>query len=78
MKTNFEIDRISMLKNDIHNSKIISYKPNNLATIKTFNNNIIILISREENHLILHESHLEIMFMVSDHADALFSDGANR
>ena len=44
--------------------------------MKTFNNNIIILISREENHLILHESHLEIVFMVSDHADALISDGA--
>ena len=77
MKTNFEIDRISMFKNDIHNSKIISYKPNNLATMKTFNNNIIILINREVNHLILHESHLEIVFMVSDHADALISDGAN-
>ena len=78
MKTNFEIDRISMFKNDIHNSKIISYKPNNLATMEIFNNNINILIRREENHLILHESHLEIVFMVSHHADALFSDGANR
>ena len=34
-----------MYNNDVHDSKIISYKPNDLATMNTLNNNIIILIS---------------------------------
>ena len=40
-----------MYNNDIHNNKIISYKPNNLAFMNTVNNNINIVISGEENQL---------------------------
>ena len=43
-----------MYNNDIQNSKIISYKPYNLATMKTVNNKINILISIDI-HLNLHE-----------------------
>ena len=45
---------------DIHNSKTIIYKPKNLPTMNTVNNNINILISREENHLNKLEYYLEI------------------
>ena len=45
-----------MYTNDTNKSKIISYKPNNLATMNKVNNNITILISREENYLNTHES----------------------
>ena len=51
--------------NDIHNSKIITYKQNNLANMKIFNKNIFILVSREENHLSIHETYLETEFNVS-------------
>ena len=44
----FEINRQYMYNNDIQNSKIIRYKPNNLATMNTVNN-FNILISREES-----------------------------
>ena len=54
-----------MYKNDIHLSKIISYKPMSLATMNTVNNNINILFSRKENHLNIHEIYLDIEFMVS-------------
>ena len=55
---------------DIHKSKIIKYKRNNLATMNTFNTNINIILNREENHLSIHDSYLEksllsqIMMMV--------------
>ena len=42
--------------NDIHKSKIIKYKPNNLATMKTVKNNINIIHNREENHMNVHDS----------------------
>ena len=51
--------------NDIHKSKIIEYKPNNLATKKTNNTNINIILNKE-NHLKLRDSYLEIEFVVSD------------
>ena len=44
----FEIKRQYMYNNDMQNSKIIRYKPNNLATMNTVNN-FNILISREES-----------------------------
>ena len=51
---NFNLDTIYGYNNDIHKSKIIKYKPNNLATMNVVNTNIIIMLNREENHLNLH------------------------
>ena len=53
-----------MYNNDIHNSKLISKKPNNLATMNTVNNIMNILISREDNHLKIDESSLKIDLIV--------------
>ena len=53
---NSEEDRQYMYNDDIQNSNIIGYKPNNLATLITVNKNINILISGEEHHLNIHES----------------------
>ena len=66
-----------MHDNDKQNSKIIRYKPNNLATMNTVNNSINILISGEENNLNLHESYLEIEFMVVYNAGGIMADGDN-
>ena len=63
--------------NDIHKSKIIKYKPNNLATMNTFNTNISIVLNREENLLNLRDSYLEIEFIVSDNAGGVFRNNAN-
>ena len=63
--------------NDIHKSKIIKYKPNNLATMNTVNTNININLNREENHLNLHDSYLEIEFVLSDDAGGVFANNAN-
>ena len=56
----FNLDTTYGYSNDIHKSKIIKYKPNNLATMNTINTNMSIILSREENHLNLHDSYLEI------------------
>ena len=64
-------------KNDIHKSKISKYKPNNLATMNTINTNINIILNREENHLKLRDSYLEIEFVVSDDAGGVFANDAN-
>ena len=66
-----------MHKNDMHTSEIINYKPNFLSTISTAVNNINILISREESHLIIHWSYLEIEFNVSDDAGWIIANDAN-
>ena len=63
--------------NDIHKSKIIKYKPNNLATMNTVNTNIIIILNREENHLNLRDPYLEIEFAVLDDAGGVFANNAN-
>ena len=63
--------------NDIHKSKIIKNKPNNLATMNTINTNINIIFNRKENHLNLHDSYLEIEFVVSDDAGGVFANDAN-
>ena len=63
--------------NDIHKSKIVKYKPNNLATMNTVNTNINITLNREENHLNLRDSYLEIEFFVSDDAGGVFANDAN-
>ena len=63
--------------NDIQKSKIIKYKPNNLATMNTVNTNIITILNSEENHLNIHDSYLEIEFFVSDNAGGVFANDAN-
>ena len=50
----FNLDATYGYNNDIHKSKIIKYKPNNLATMNTINTNINIILNREENHLNIH------------------------
>ena len=73
----FNLDTTYGYNNDIHKSKIIKYKSNNLATMNTINTNINIVLNREENRLILRDSYLEIEFVVSDDAGGVFADDAN-
>ena len=73
----FNLDTTYGYNNDIHKSKIIKYKPNNLATMNTVNTNINIILNREENHLNLHDSYLEIEFVVLDDAGGVFTNNAN-
>ena len=73
----FNLDTTYGYNNDIHKSKILKYKPNNLATMNTVNTNINIILNREENHLSIHDSYLEIEFVVSDDAVGVFANDAN-
>ena len=73
----FNFDATYGYKNDIHKSKIIKYKPNNLATMNTINTNINIILNREDNHLNLRDSDLDIEFVVSDDAGGVFANDAN-
>ena len=73
----FNLDATYGYKNDIHKCKIIKYKPNNMATMNTINTNINIILNREENHLNLRDSYLEIEFVVSDDAGGVFANDAN-
>ena len=77
IKLDFYLDTTYGYNNDIHKSKIIKYKPNNLATMNTVNTNLNIILNREENHLNLHDSYLEIGFVVSDDAGGVFANDAN-
>ena len=45
--------------------------------MNTINTNINIVLNREENHLYLHDSYLEIEFVVSDDAGDVFANDAN-
>ena len=63
--------------NDIHKSKNTKFKPNNLAIINTVYTNININLNREENHLNIHDSYLEIEFVVSNNAGSVFGENAN-
>ena len=73
----FNLDTTYGCNDDIHKSKIIKYKPNNLATMKTVNTNFNIILNREENHLNLRDSYLEIEFVVSNDAGGVFANDAN-
>ena len=73
----FSLDTTYGYNNDIHKSKIIKYKPVNLTTMNTINTNLDIILNREENHLNLHDSYLEIKFVVSDDAGGVFANNAN-
>ena len=74
---NFKLDTNFGYNKDIHKSKIIKYKPNNLATMNSVNTNINIILNREENHLNLHYSYLEIEFVVSNDAGGVFAYNGN-
>ena len=74
---NFNLDTTYGYNNDIHKSKIIKYKPNNLATMNTVNTNINIFLDREGYHLNLRDSNLEIEFVVSDDGGGVFANNAN-
>ena len=74
---NFNLGTTYSYNNDIHKSKIIKYIPNNLATMNTVNTHINIILNREENHLNLRDSYLEIEFVVSDEAGGVFANDAN-
>ena len=63
--------------NDIHKIRFIKYKPNNLATMITVNTNINIILNREENHLNIRDSYLEIEFVLSSIAGGVFANDAN-
>ena len=63
--------------NDIHKSKNIKYKPSNLARMNIVNTNINIILKREENHLDILDSYLEIEFVVSDNAGGVLANNAN-
>ena len=73
----FSLDTTYGYNNDIHKSRIIKYKPNTLATMNTVNTNINIILNREENHLNIHDSYLEIEFVVSDDAGGVFANDAD-
>ena len=73
----FNLDTTYGYNNDIHKSKIIKCKPNNLATMNTVNNNINIILNKEEKHLNLRDSYLEIEFVVLDDAGGVFTNNAN-
>ena len=72
----FDLNTTYEFNNDIHKNKITKYKPNNLATMNTVNTNINIILNREENHLNIHDSYLEIEFIVSDNAGGVFANNA--
>ena len=74
---NYNLDTTYGYNNDIHKSRIIKYKPKNISTKNTVNTNINIILNREENHLNLHDSYLEIEFGVSDDAGGVFANNAN-
>ena len=63
--------------NDIHKNMIIKYKPNNLSTMIAVNTFIIIILNKEENHIKIHNSYLEIEFVVSDNAGGVFANNSN-
>ena len=73
----FNLDITYGYINDIHKSRIIKYKPSNLATMNTVNTNINIIFNREENHLNLRDSYLEIEFVVLDDAGGVYANNAN-
>ena len=73
----FSLNTTYGYNSDIHKSKIIKNKLNNLETMNMVNTNINIILNREENHLNLRDSYLEIDFVVSNDAGDVFANDAN-
>ena len=53
----FNLDTTYSYNNDIHKSKIIKYKPNNLAAMNTVNTNINILHQHKVNGVLVENLH---------------------
>ena len=73
----FDLNITYKFNNDIHKSKIIKFKPNNLAPMNTVNTNINIISNRKEYHLYVHDLHLEMEFVVSDNDGGVLAKNAN-
>ena len=73
----FNLDATYGYNKDIYKSMIIEYKSMDLATMNPVNTNIKIILNREENHLNVHDSYLEIDFVESDNAGGVFANNAN-
>ena len=73
----FNLDATYGDNNDINKSRIIKYTPINLETMKTISPNINIILNREDNQLNIHDSYLEIEFIVLDNAGGVFASNAN-
>ena len=71
IKTNFEIDRLNIYNNSIHNSKIKSYIQNNLATMNKVNSNISFLLLERK---IINETFRD---RVSGDAGSILANGDN-
>ena len=74
---NFNLNTTYGHNKDIHKINITKYKPNNMATMTTLNTNINIILKREKNHLNIHDSYLEIEFVVLDDTGGVFANDAN-
>ena len=74
---NFDLNTTYGYNNYRHKNKIMKCKPNNLATMNTLSTNISIILNREENHLNIYDSYLEIEFVVSDDTGGVFAIDAN-
>ena len=73
----FKLDTTYGYNNDKNKSKITKYEPKNLATMNTVSTIINIILNREENHLNIHNSYLEIEFVVSNFAGDVLANDAN-
>ena len=73
----FNLNTTYGYNNDIHKNKVTKYKPNNLATMNAVTTNINIILNREENHLKINDSYLEIEFVVSNNNGGVFAKDAN-
>ena len=71
----FKIDKTYARTKDIHKNLVINLKSINQATMKTENNIIIgIVLIREENHLNILDSYIEIEFIVSNNTRGVFGN----
>ena len=73
----FDLNATYGYNKDIHKSRIINNKTINLEKMNTVNININIMLNREEKHLNIHDSYLEIEFVVSDDTGGVFANDAN-
>ena len=73
----FKLDTTYGYNKDIHKSKITKHKPNYLATMNTVNTDINIILNRQENHLNLHDSYLDIEFVLSGSAGGVIANNAH-
>ena len=73
----FRLNTIFDFNNGVRKSYLIKFKPINPVTMNTENNNNAIILNREHNHLSIHDSYLEIEFVLSDNTVGVFGNDAN-